>query len=264
MSRLAEQLQKLHKPVASMGFGFASASVTRRQMLILVSFGDSDSGDEADACLSLADAAVVVSGAQGSESLLQIANARPGGIPTGVWAVESQVAADGLPDCRCDFLVSDISGPARVMAAKGVGLVVRVECDMEAARLRAIGDLGVEALVLDARALDLRRLSSVVECRRVRASSGRPLLIEIEALPEPGLLNVLWQAGVDGLVVKASLGIEALASLRATLDSVTFESRSGSRGPAAAIGAYVGAMSQPHSEHDDEGEEEEDDDDDEE
>jgi len=141
---------------------------------------------------------------------------------------------------------------------------VQIAGDVEGSRLRAIGELGVDALVLDARELDPATLSLLVECRRVRAASGKPLLLRLGRPVAAELLSALWQAGVDGLLVGSSLGAAALQSMRSVVDGATYESRSASKGLSVSIGAQIGAagLSQPDEEEGG-GEEEEEGDEDE-
>ena len=244
MSKIGEQLQRLHKPVASMGFGFVHASAPRRQMLLVVRF-DSLPADEDVAALGSADIVVVpapsVVGAPGAES-----KARPGDVPVGAWVEQTGVLPVEATQSCYDFLVCDLNGPTDAVANKSRGLLIRVETGMESSLLRAIGESGVDAVVLDARALDLGRLSSVVECRRVRLTCGKPVILHVERSPEESHLGVLWQAGVDGLLVDSAAGADMLQSMRARMNCAPFEARPG--GVGASIGVYVGTASQPEVE----------------
>jgi len=227
-----------------MGFGFVRDSAPRRQMLLIVRF-DSLPGDQDGAALESADF-VVVPGASDGEALRLVSNARPGGVPVGVWVEQAPLLPVEATQACYDFLVCDLDGPIDAAARKGRSLLMRVGSGMESSLLRAIGDSGVDAVVLDARPLDLSRLSSAVECRRVRLTCGKPVILHVGQSPEESQLVVLWQAGVDGLLVDSAVGGEILESIRSRVSCAPFEARSGGAG--ASIGAYVGNTSQPEVE----------------
>lgn len=259
MSKIGEQLQRLHKPVASMGFGFVPASAPRRQMLLIVRF-DSLPGDQDVAALESADF-VVVPGASDGGAQRPRSNERLGDVPVGAWLEQVPELPVEATQTSYDFLVCDLSGPIDAVARKGRGLLMLVGTGVESSLLRAIGESGVDAAVLDAKTLDLSRLSSVVECRRVRLASGKPVILYVDRPVEEGQLVVLWQAGVDGLLVDSAVGAEILASIRSRVDCAPFEARPGGAG--ASIGVYVGALSQPDAEEGGgDGDDDDDDDDD--
>lgn len=262
MSRIGERIQRLHKPVASLGFGFVPTSAPRRQMLLVVRYDGRSGEQDMSAALGSADAVVVMPGAPDCDALRQGANVQPGSMPLGVWVEQAPVLPVEATESCYDFLVCDFNGPGEAVSRKNRGLLIRVESDVEASRLRAVGELGVDAVVLDAKTLDLSRLSSVVECRRLRSASGKPVILHIDRLPQAGQLVVLWQAGVDGLLVDSTVGADVLAAIRTTINSAVFEPRPGSGGPDAAIGAYVGALSQPEADEEGGGDGDDDDDDD--
>jgi len=259
VSKIGEQLQRLHKPVASMGFGFVRASAPRRQMLLIVRL-DSLPADEDVAALGSADF-VVVPGASVGGVPRPESNARPGDVPVGAWVEQTPVLPVEATQTCYDFLVCDLNGPTEAVAHKSRGLLMRVGTGMESSLLRAIGESGVDAVVLDAKALDLSRLSFVVECRRVRLTCGKPVILHVDRSPEENHLVVLWQAGVDGLLVDSAVGADILQSMRARVNCAPFEARPGGAG--ASIGVYVGAASQPEVEEgggDGDGDDDDDDD----
>ena len=137
---------------------------------------------------------------------------------------------------------------------------MRVDGGMDVHHLRVIGEVPVDAVVVDARNLDPATMSFVIECRRIRSACGRPMLVHIDRALDTSLLPVLWQAGVDGLVVNSSLGPDTLARVRSAIDNTVFEPRTG-RGLTASIGPYVGVSEPAHGDDDEDGGTEEDDDD---
>ena len=144
MSKIGEQLQRLRKPVASMGFGFVPASAPRRQMLLVVRF-DSLPGEQDAAALDRADF-VVVPGASDSGVPQPASKARPGSIPVGLWVEQAPVLPVESTQTCYDFLVCDLDGPSDAVARKDRGLLMRVGTGIESSLLRAIGESGVDAV----------------------------------------------------------------------------------------------------------------------
>lgn len=256
MSKIGQQLQALHKPAAPMGFGFPRASAPRRKMLLVASFTGATTQAEAVEVAAWCNAAVVSGGCADGRALAELLGAQRGDTPLGTCVVgmpNSREESDG-GEAAYDFVVCDVSTPLGLVVGKDLGVLVEVPPEMDGLRLRALGDLGVDAVLLDARPLGMGTLSSLVECRRVRSASGKPLLVHVSEPVDADALPLLWQAGVDGLVVESTVGVDALTSLRSAIDAASFEPRTGSRG-VVSIGTHVGLLGKSH-------EEEEDDDDD--
>jgi len=264
VSRIGEQLQRLHKPMTSLGFGFATASTAKRRMLVVVRVNESLDEQQMTTALVAADAAVVVPGSANGDSLLEIVEGQHRNIPLGVWVCPGPDLPAEAAATYCDFLVCDIEGPADAVVQKTKGCLMRVEPGMEASRLRAIAEIGADAIVVAADTLDLTRLSALVECRRAHALSGKPVVLQIRDVLDEAQVVALWRSGVDALLFDASVGAEVLAGIRATVDSASFEARDGSSGASPTIGAHVGALSQSDAGDADGGDGGEDDDDDDE
>jgi len=206
-----------------------------------------------------ADAVALVCSSDGeSRRADSIAVARP--VPVGVWL---DVGA-GLPAQSCDagwdFVVCGPDGPVEVLAWKNTACLVRVTAGMEGSRLRAIADLGADAVVLSSEGLELDCLSAVIECRRVRLMSGRPVLLQVVSSLTPLQVAVLWRAGVDAIVVDAAGDCEDLAAARAAAEGAPYELRSGEGKGSATIGAHLAHPEEAPVEEKEEEEEEEEED----
>jgi len=257
VSRLGERLQRLHKVSKPIGFGFGSAVVTPRRMLLLIRISGV-TGEDLGAVLGLADAAILGHEKSGDHAMLQEVVSRCGGDPVGV-----AVATQGpLPvDPAIDFFVCDLDGPFEAITQKEQGCIVQVDSGLEASRLRAIAELGVDALVLRSESLDLTRLSSVVECRRIHIISGKPLVLSLEGRIQPVQVGAFWRVGVDALLVDSALDLESLTSIRDSVNNASYESRLSEAGTFAAIGPQMSALGHTGTREDDEGDGEEEDDD---
>ena len=243
-----------------MGFSLASATA-RRRMLFFVHIDGQLEADDMAAAFGCADAAIVARDGGGCQPVLETGSLPQAGIPVGVSVMEGgTLPSEGA---GYDFLLCDLSGPSEALVCKERGLIVQVEGGVEAGNLRAIGELGVDALVLNVGEMDPYMLSTVVECRRVRAASGKSLILRLSRPVTEGLLAALWQSGVDGLLAETTLGADALRSMRAVLDGASFDSRPASKGLTVAIGAQMSSASvtQPDEDEGDGGEEEDGDED---
>ncbi len=138
-----------------------------------------------------------------------------------------------------DFVVCGPDGPVDVLAWKDTACIVRVTAGMEGSRLRAIADLGADAVVLSSEGLDLDRIFAVVECRRVRLMSGRPVLLQVVSSLTPLQVAVLWRAGVDAIIVDAAGDCEPLAAARAAAEGAPYDLRSSEGKGSATIGAHL-------------------------
>jgi hypothetical protein len=246
---LAELLQKLHKPVTPLGFGLPGTAVARRKPLILLGFNSDVDATMLREAVPLVDAAVLMASAPSLKPEPVEA------LPTGVYVAESC----GMPSLEslswCDFVWCDMDGPAEVGGLEGKELMVTVQPGQDASLLRAIADTGADALVLDTTQLEMRRLSTVVECRRTYVASGKPLMLQLDAPLSAGEFAGLWRAGVDGFIVDAGCGVDRLREIRCVIDEIDFRPRGGG-GPVAVIGAHVmghSNLGEPDEEDDDDG-----------
>jgi len=258
VSRIGEQFRTLHKASKPIGFGFG-AEVSPRRMLLLVRVAETTAVDVLDVALSVANAGVIVSGAEEGTFLQQVLS-KCGGIPIGAWVPPGE----GLPSegaaSPLDFFVCDLDGPSDAITRRDRGCLVEVDAGLDTSRLRAVGELGIDALIVKSGSLDLGRLSSLVEFRRVHSMSGKPIVLQIGGMIERMQVVALWRAGVDALVIDSAVGAEVLASIRDTVNSAPFEMRRLETGTYVSIGTQIGALGESGIREDDEGEDGEDDD----
>lgn len=249
MSKIGLQLQKLNRPAAPIGFGFLRSAPARPRMLIMVHVDGRLPASDVFSVVECADAIVVEAGSGSAAAVSEALSEWQSEVPLGFWMEATAVMPADAEFHSVDFVVCDLDGPAETLAAKDRGTLVCVMPDSEPVRLRAVGEVGVEALILRGKEMDLTRVSAAVECRRVRSACARPVLLHVSHALEPGLLLALWRAGVDGLVVDSGLGVDGLKALRAAVTGAPFGARP-SGGGSVAIGACVGTAAglQPEEE----------------
>ncbi len=256
MSRIAERLETLRKTSSRIGFGMAGSSAGVRRMLVLVGVRRIPAKKVLSAIRGNADSVVVIGDDGASELPVREAVAVAGDMPVGVRLWKGAPLAEAVSGSGCDFIVCDAEGPAEVLLLEGVGCFVEIAPGVESSRLRAIGELGVEAVLLSSESLDVRALSVAIECRRVRTASGRPVVLRVGQPISSGLVSVLWRAGVGALLIDASDGIDLLTSARAAVDGASYDSRRSLRDTSVSIGGHVANLHGSSPEEEEDGDEE--------
>ena len=256
MSRIVDRLQALRRTSSPMGFGMAGSSAGVRRMLILAGVRRIPVKKTLSAIRGSADFVVVIGGSGGGELPLRKMVGLAGDMPVGARLWKGAPLTEVLSDSGCDFVICDADGPAGALALEGIGCFVEVAPGAESNRLRAIGDLGVEAVVLSTESLDMRALAVAIECRRVRTASGRPVVLRVGQPISSDEVTVLWRAGVGALFIDVSDGTQLLTSARAAVDGASYESRQSLRDTSASIGAHVVGLNGSSLEGEDEGDEE--------
>jgi len=160
-------------------------------------------------------------------------------MPIGMWLDVGAGVPARSGDADWDFVVCGPDGPVDVLAWKDTASLVRVTAGVEGSRLRAMADLGADAVVLSSEGLELDRISAVVECRRVRLMSGRPVLLQVASALTPLQVAVLWRAGVDAIIVDAAGDCTSLAAARAAVEAAPYDLRGGEAKGSVTIGAHL-------------------------
>ncbi len=264
MSRIRELLKGLHKPAASLGFSNAASAAPKRRMLLAVRIDRVLQDEDIDRILGLSDIAITVAGAGDRSRIEKSAAERRPPVPTGCW-IDSGVAISGEADGPdCDFYACALDGPLSVLADKDKGKLMRIDSGIEPSRLRAIAELGIDAVVADSQSLDMRSVSSVAECRRMHSVSGRPVVLHVHGAIEPSAIAIFWRAGVDALLTDSSVGVQVIETIRIAMDAAPYESRVAPHDSEVVIGAHIGALglADAHENEEEGGEEQDDDDDD--
>lgn len=239
MSRIADRLQTQRKTSSPIGFGMAGSSAGVRRMLILVGVRRIPAKKTLSVITGSADAVVVIGDGEGGELPVREAVGVAGNMPVGVRLWKGVPLAEALSDSGCDFIICDADEPAEVLALEGVGCFIEVPPGVESSRLRAIGDLGVEAVLLSTESVDVRALAVAIECRRVRTATGRPVVLQVGQPISSDQVTVLWRGGVGALFLDASDGTGLLTSARAAVDGASYDSRQSLRDTSVSIGGHI-------------------------
>ena len=251
MSRISDKLSKLHKTSAPMGFGFVARQSPERRMLLMASFVAAPTEESVPGLADVADC-VVLRGVQLPKGINSTA------LPAGCWMAGDEALPEGISNESCDFVISAVDGPASILSVEGLGWIPVLEQGAEASYLRAVAEVGAEAVLVSGDSIDLTLLSTFVELRRMRLLSGRPLFLSVDAPIDAGTLVALSRAGVEGLIVAAEGGLDTLKQLAETLVSTASRMGKSRKDEAVAVVGHVVGTS-VDEELEEEGEEEEDD-----
>ena len=261
MSRLIDELNRVARATPQpMGFRAAHpVSFEPRIRLIasLAQIGDTDrladGVDGADAVLlRLAKSHLA------AKTLQKIAESLPD-MPWGGWLEDigtKKMAT--LVEAGCDFVV--FPAASRVLATPQddkVGKILQVEPALGEGLLRAINDLPVDAvLAADAYQDDSMAWHHLMRFQHLTNLLSKPLLVPVPVNVTAGELKVLWEAGVDGVVVEADTSKPgALRDLRRAISKLPPRSPR-RRGKAEALVPRVGGEEVPEPETEEEEEDE--------
>ena len=243
MSRLSERLARVRKSSGSIGFGFEAARADARRMLVLPVIDDVPSGDTAEGIRDRADGIVFQHNpGEGEKSFHAIEKEFPN-VPVGLRLAGPDFDERALVD-GSDFVLCTFDAPLSILSLSSTGVLVEQDAGTEASRLRALSDLGMEGVVVTSESLALRSLSAAVECRRVRAMTGCPVLVKVLEPLSPAAVTGLWKAGVDGLITDAGGGIDLLVSVRDSVDQAKLDTQTTQTGFAVSIGNQLGRASE--------------------
>ncbi len=223
-------------------------------MLLLVDTGEESVSEALPVIRDLADAIVLGEKGKVEVSATEMTSSA-GDMIIGARFQPGVQVPESLAESGYDFVICGVDGSLRLLGVKGVGCMVQVGPGVESNRLRAIGDVGAEAIVLTADSLDMMTVDTAIECRRMRTVSGRPIILHLSSPVSAEQVGVLWRAGVDALLVGLAEDMELLTATRAAIDAASYESRSSSSDAAVSIGANIAGMNAALEEEED-GEEE--------
>jgi 2-methylisocitrate lyase-like PEP mutase family enzyme len=233
MSNLKRAIERAGKREGGQ-LGFAQAiHVKRRAMLLAVVAADAaavKAAAEAGADLVLLTAESAV---DATRELGRVAGLK---VPVGP-VLTSLGAGDAtaLREAACDFVVSPLSATAaEALDGGSMGHALTVDHGLDDAMLRALGPLGLDALVVDgpkngfsvADQLGLIRLAQL---------ASTPLIVRLASLPGAGELRALRDSGVAIVAAPAGSKPKEIEALASALQAVPEPRRREGRGPEIAL-----------------------------
>lgn len=225
---MSEFIRKLSRASRSgpqpIGFRAGHPVSTRPKMLLIAGLAQANADSVAD-YVAGADAGLlrISKLTSGMEALSKISQAVPD-IPWGGWL--RGISRRGMKQVKrvgCDFVIFPAANTSLAILQNGeVGKILEVEASLDEGLLRTIEGLPVDAVLIAGEQKENYFLTwqHLMLFRRFANSLTKPLLVSVPSGVLANELQMLWEAGVDGVIVEA--GIEGLKDLRQAVDRLTF------------------------------------------
>jgi hypothetical protein len=252
VSKFIDRIKQASAAVAQpMGFGRGKPVSLEPKILLVASLAQASAGNLAD-LVAGADAGLLsISGTGGDfKTLRQCAAAVPN-IPWGGW-FKGPIRRRGQPvkDSGCDFVVFPAKMPFGVLEDTKAGRILEVEATLDEGLLRTVDELPVDGVLISAKEDGLPvTWQQLMLFQRASRLLAKPLLVPVPPEVAAAELRMLWQAGVDGVILELGDGRarEGLGKLREAVNKLTFPSRI-RRGRVGALLPKIGGEVGPGSE----------------
>ena len=230
MSKFIDKLNQVSQAVPlSMGFRQRRSVSPKPKILLVASLARSNLEDLAD-CVAGADAGLlhISELSSGAKTLRKISQVVPD-IPWGGWLRGGRGEIKQMVKVGCDFVVFPAANTSMVMFQDDeVGKILEVESSLSEGLLRAINELPVDAVLVTNEQAEGYFLTwhHLMLFQRFADLLTKPLLVSIPSVVTASELQVLWETGVDGVVVEVGVGqpAERLKELRQVIDKIVFPS----------------------------------------
>jgi hypothetical protein len=240
VSKFIDRLRQASGAVAQpIGFGRGKPVSPEPKILLVASLARADIGNVAD-LVAGADAGLLnISGSAGDSKTLKQCVAEVPDIPWGgrlksfAQRQGRQVKASG-----CDFIVFPAKMPLGVLEDTGAGRILELEATLDGGLLRTVDELPVDGVLISVKKEDGLSVTwqQLMLFQRASRLLTKPLLVPVPPEVTAVELRMLWEAGVDGVILEIGDGRPrgGLGKLREALNKLTFPSRMG-RGKVRAL-----------------------------
>jgi hypothetical protein len=230
MSRLIDKLRQAsqaeHPP---MGFG-ASRTVSKPRLIIVARLSQTDADNPAE-LVAGADAGLLPIDSTGSgvKVLEKIVQAVPD-IPWGGWLGNtSRSEVKEIEGAGFDFLFFPAAKMSlALLEAEKMGKVLAVEASLDEGLIRAINELPADAVFIASQQEEhFLTWQELMLFQHFAALLTKPLLVPVPFNLANNELQLLWELGVDGVVVEVATGqpVGGLSKLRQMIGGLTLTSK---------------------------------------
>ena len=204
------------------GFKAGQAVSPKPKMLLVASLAPASVHNVAD-YVAGADAGLLRISRLGADTkvLREYSEAVPD-IPWGGWLRDmSQREMKQVKRMDCDFVVFPAATSLAILQNGEVGKILEVEASLDEGLLRTIDGLPVDAVLIAGERKEDYFLTwhHLMLFGHFANSLAKPVLVSVPSGVMANELRVLWEAGVDGVVVEAGVG--GLKELRKVVDGLT-------------------------------------------
>ena len=232
MSKFVDKLKRVSQAVTQpMGFGRGQIASPTPKMLLVASLAEVDVSKLAD-LVAGADAGLLnISEWGGDSKILQEYADAVSDIPWGGWLKTSEWrGGEKLEALHCDFVVFPAAQtPIRIFDKPEVGKILEVRSSLGEGILRTINELPVDGVLITVDNEDSSPITwqQLMLFQRFADLLAKPLLIPVPAKVTAGELRMLWESGVDGVIVKVGAGQPRgrLKKLRGEIDKLPLPSQ---------------------------------------
>ncbi len=244
MSKFIEKLNQVSQAVPrSMGFRAKSVS-GQPKILIVASVAQNNVKDLAE-CVAGADAGLLrISDLSSGINRLQEMRQIVDDIPWGGWLRDmGKAGTEQTVKIDCDFLVFTAANTSlAILQEDEVGKILEVEASLNEGLVRTLDELPVDAVLIAGEQIggDFLTWHHLMIFQRFASLLTKPLLTSVPSNITDSEFQVLWKAGVDGVIVEVggNQPKERIKELRQTIDKLTFPPKHG-WGNAKALLPYV-------------------------
>ena len=207
MSKFIDNLNRISQAAPQpIGFRTSKAAPSKHQMQLVAAAAGGDTSTPVDYATG-ADARLLRVSKLGSGARATKKLAPPNtDIPWGVWL--EGAAQEGLKqalEMDFDFVIFPAAGTNLVVPPNdGAGIIIQVETSIAEGLLRTVNDLPVDAVLVTAQPEEDNRLTwhQLMLFQRFASLINKPLLTLIPPGTSADEIQLLWEAGIDGVVVE--------------------------------------------------------------
>lgn len=211
MSKFIESLKNKTR-IAVQPMGFRSAAAKSRPLIFLIAGISPATKDVPD---SIAGADAVLFSPELPQSLVQsVAN-----LPRGV-RLKEPPAAGPEKNPGPDFVVFNFDLPVFSMSSD-TGKVLEIELSISDSILRSVEDLPLDAVLVSDK-FDTLNWQLLAQIQRIDNLISKFILVKVHTPIEAGGLQMLWQAGTDGVLIEPVIDKGEVPAVRSLIDKTDF------------------------------------------
>ncbi|MCL1885285.1 MAG: hypothetical protein FWF98_00750 [Dehalococcoidia bacterium] len=218
MSRFADKLKNaLQVAPPSMGFFRSTSSADKPRMLLVARLTLEDAENASDVMKS-ADAVLLTCHKYLPAKTLKMLLKTAGDAPLGVWFIGK--AQSKVPE-GVDFEAFAAENTLLSRSSTGIGKVLVLPSDLPDSFARALNDLPMDSILVDADTTAALTWMDLMRWSRLGDFITKPLLAHVPVDISGNEITMLWDGGVDALVVSVSAESgESFNKLRAVADEL--------------------------------------------
>lgn len=172
-----------------------------------------------------ADAVILNPGEKPATPVKSLLEKNDNGKPVGIhFTADSATEAKTIIECGADFATFSSDFPVTTFPDKVTGKVLELDATLADSTLRVVNALPVDAVMVT----NLIQNSPItyqdlLNIRKLTGSINKPFLLSVPAEVSAGELQIIWEAGVDGIVVDITTNAkDTLTELRQAIEKLEF------------------------------------------